>query len=158
VNAPKLSGQAGWYLARQLNDFKQGLRGAGVQDVYGKQMTAFAATLTDDQAVRNVVAYIGTLADQHSETTVKGDAAHGKTLYINCASCHGTDGQGIWATNAPRLAGMSDLYLARQLNNFRKGIRGAHRDDYHGAQMASMAQMLTDDKSVDDVVAYIRTL
>jgi len=158
VNAPKLSGQASWYLARQLDDFKQGLRGAGVQDVYGKQMTAFAGTLADDQAVRNIVSYIATLADQPAESTVKGNVEHGKSLYVTCASCHGTEGQGLWSTNAPRLSGMSDWYLARQLNNFRKGVRGAHREDFHGSQMASMSQMLTDDKSVDDVVAYIRTL
>ena len=158
VNAPKLSGQAGWYLARQLDSFKHGLRGSSVQDMYGKQMTAFAATLADDQAIRNVVSYIGTLKDERVENTVKGDAQHGKSLYVTCASCHGADGQGIWATNAPRLAGMSDWYLARQLENFRKGVRGAHREDFNGAQMASMAQMLTDEKSVNDVVAYIRTL
>jgi cytochrome c oxidase subunit 2 len=158
TNAPKLSGQASWYLTRQLNDFKQGQRGAGVQDIFGKQMTVFAATLPDDQAIRNVVAYIATLQDQRVENTLAGDAEHGKSLYTTCESCHGANGQGIWATNAPRLAGMSDWYLARQLDNFRKGIRGAHRQDFHGSQMASMAQMLTDEKAVNDVVAYIRTL
>jgi len=36
LNAPKLSSQAGWYLATQLRHFKQGIRGASDQDIYAK--------------------------------------------------------------------------------------------------------------------------
>ena len=31
---------------------------------------------------------------------------------------------------------MSDWYLARQLENFQHGLRGAHPQDFYGAQMA----------------------
>jgi cytochrome c oxidase subunit 2 len=61
LNAPKLSGQGDWYLKRQLNAFKHGARGTDDKDVYGKQMAPMAATLVDDAAVDNVVAYIETL-------------------------------------------------------------------------------------------------
>ena len=61
------------------------------------------------------------------------------------------------ATNAPRLKGMSDWYMVTQLKNFKQGIRGAHAKDMYGPQMASMAAMLTDDRAIDDVVAYINT-
>ena len=95
MNAPKLSGQAGWYLKRQLNYFKQGVRGADDKDVYGKQMAPMAATLADDAAIDNVVAYIKTLPDKPAPPTVTSNAAHGQELYVTCAACHGADGQGI---------------------------------------------------------------
>jgi len=158
MNAPKLAHQAGWYLARQLHNFKAGLRGADARDAYGAQMSPMAATLADAAAIKNVVAYIATLPDGPAPTTVHGDAARGQTLYTTCAACHGTAGQGIWATNAPRLAGMSDWYLARQLGNFQHGIRGTHLQDFSGAQMAQLAGALRDERSVNDVVAYVSTL
>ena len=67
-------------------------------------------------------------------------------------------GQGIWALNAPRLTDMSDWYLVRQLENFQHGVRGTHRQDYYGWQMATMADSLKDERSINDVVAYINTL
>ena len=39
-----------------------------------------------------------------------------------CTTCHGTDGKGNEGVEAPRLAGMEDWYLRRQLENFRAGI------------------------------------
>jgi cytochrome c oxidase subunit 2 len=89
---------------------------------------------------------------------VLGDPERGKSLYTTCSACHGTEGQGIWATNAPRLANMSDWYLQRQMHNFREGIRGKHPQDFHGAQMASMARVLADDRAINDVLDYLHTL
>lgn len=158
LNAPKLAHQASWYLARQLRNFKAGLRGADSRDAYGQQMSPMAATLADDAAIKNVVAYIATLPDAPPASTVSGDVAHGQSLYATCGACHGTAGQGVWATNAPRLAGMSDWYLARQLKNFQHGVRGGHAQDYAGAQMGQLADALRDERAVNDVVAYVGTL
>ncbi len=158
LNAPKLSGQGSWYLKRQLQYFKRGVRGAQDKDVYGKMMAPMAATLADETAIDNVVAYIKTLADKPASPTVKSDAAHGERIYVTCGACHGADGQGMQATNAPRLKGMSDWYLVTQLNNFKQGIRGAHPQDMYGSQMRSMAAMLSNEKATDDLVAYINTL
>ncbi len=158
LNAPKLAGQAGWYLARQLRSFKQGLRGRAEQDPIAGQMAPMAATLADDAAIRNVVAYIGSLPDAAPPATIRGDAARGQALYSTCAACHGVSGQGVWSTNAPRLAHMSDWYLKRQLENFRHGLRGAHPQDFNGAQMAAMARSLADEQAVNDVVAHIDAL
>jgi len=157
MNAPKLSGQGDWYLKRQLNYFKQGARGAHEKDVFGKQMAPMAATLADDAAMNNVVAYIKTLPDNPAQPTLKNNAANGRNLYLTCGTCHGSDGRGIQATNAPRLAGMSDWYMVTQLSNFRQGIRGAHPKDMYGPQMASMAAILSDEQSIKDLVAYINT-
>ena len=157
LNAPKLSGQGDWYLKRQLIYFKSGARGAHEQDVYGKQMAAMAATLADETAIDNVVAYIGTLPDAPAPGTLKNDAAEGRNRYVTCGTCHGRNGRGTQATNAPRLAGMSDWYMVRQLANFKQRIRGAHPKDPYGPQMVSMAEILPDDKAIADVVAYINT-
>ncbi len=157
INAPKLAGQAPWYLERQLMNFKQGVRGARDDDVYGKQMVGFAATL-DASAIKNVMAYLATLPDDRARPTVKGDISRGKSLYTTCAECHGPAGEGIWSTKAPRLAQMSDWYLARQLHNFRQGIRGSHPQDFQGAQMGFMARTLTHDEAISDLLAYIDSL
>jgi len=158
LNAPKLSGQAGWYLAQQLQDFKLGIRGGIGQDQYGRQMVAFAATLPDDAAIKNVVAYIASLPDLAPQGLVTGNPANGKQHYETCAYCHGSGGQGLWSTNAPRLAHMSDWYMKRQLQNFKQGVRGGHPQDFRGAQMAAMAKSLADDQAIDDVLKHIDSL
>ena len=158
LNAPKLAGQEAWYLKRQLNNYKAGLRGAHDDDIFGKQMAPMAATLVNDAAINNVIAHIQTLPDNPAPATIDGDVANGERLYTVCAYCHGKDAQGIQAINAPRMAGMTDWYLANQLRNFREGIRGGHAEDFYGMQMGFMGRTLHDDKVVDDVVAYINTL
>ena len=61
LNSPSLAGQQGAYLERQLVHFKSGMRGADAKDTYGMQMRGMAATLVDDTAIADVVAYIGSL-------------------------------------------------------------------------------------------------
>jgi cytochrome c oxidase subunit II len=158
MNAPKLTGQGDWYLKRQLQSFKNGTRGTHDKDVFGKMMAPMAATLADDAAINNVIAFIKTLPDTPAPATVNGTAKHGQESYETCAACHGADGRGAAATNAPRLKGMSDWYLLTQLNNFRQGIRGSHPKDLYGKQMSSMAAILTDEQATRDLVAYIDTL
>lgn len=158
LNAPKLAGQDTWYMKRQLQQYKQGTRGAHEDDTYGRQMAPMAMTLANDTAIDNVVAYIATLPDRPTEITINGNVERGKDIYRTCASCHGDEGQGIWAMNAPRQAGMTDWYLASQLENFKKGIRGNHPEDPYGSQMVRMAAALKDDQAINDVVAYINTM
>ncbi|MEO8303842.1 MAG: c-type cytochrome [Betaproteobacteria bacterium] len=157
LNAPKLAGQGDWYLKRQLQLFKSGARGGNEKDVFGKMMAPMAATLTDDAAVNNVVAYIKSLPDKPAPQTVKGNAKNGHDIFENCGACHGADARGIQAMNAPRLKGMSDWYLITQLKNFRHGIRGTDKKDIYGPQMALISEILHDDQLAIDIVAYINT-
>jgi cytochrome c oxidase subunit 2 len=157
LNAPKLSGQGDWYLQRQLKHYKQGARGTHARDVFGRTMAPMAATLSDDAAIDNVTAYIKTLPDNPAPATVKGNAKNGQQRYVNCGACHGSDGRGIQAMNAPGLKGMSDWYLVTQLKNFKEGIRGTHPQDMYGSQMALMAAILHDDQAINDLVSYINT-
>jgi len=158
MNGPKLAGQDSWYLRRQINGFKRGHRGVNPQDTYGQQMAPMAATLVNSTAIENVIAYIATLPDVPAPGTIEGDAVHGQKLYQGCVICHGPDGRGRFATSAPRYAGMSDWYLARQLKNFQDGIRGTHPDDKYGEQMGFMSKQLYSDQEIDDVVAYINSM
>ena len=154
LNGPKLSGLSDWYLTRQIENFKNGVRGATAP---GSTMVPMVASL-DDAAIANVVAYIGTLPDTPAPITIEGDAERGRQLYGTCAACHGADGAGNQALNAPRQSGINDWYLVRQLQDYKSGARGRHPQDAFGAQMAPMAGMLADDQAILDVVAYINTL
>ena len=162
LNSPRLSGQEAWYIDRQIHNFKHGIRGAHADDEYGQQMAPMAAVLADANAIRNVSHYIQSLPvdifEQEDALAKRGEAERGKKLYVTCGTCHGRNGEGNYATNSPRLTGQQDWYLKRQLNNFKQGIRGAHRKDLFGPQMGSMSRMLRNEKDIDDVVAYINTL
>lgn len=158
LNAPKLAGMDSWYLRRQLQNYKPGIRGSDPSDVLGAQMRGMAATLADDTAIRNVVAYIATFPDVAATPTIMGDSRRGEELYATCVNCHGKSGQGIWAMNAPRIAGMSDWYTARQLHDFRDGIRGSHPLDFYGRQMAQISKMLDEEQEINDLVAYMNDL
>ncbi len=158
LNAPRLAGQAGWYLERQIDAFQKGLRGTRPGDTYGMQMRPMAMTLTDATAVDNVIAYIESLPDVPAQATIQGDVAAGNAAYGMCAACHGQQGQGLQQMGGPRLAGQSDWYLKRQIKSFQQGLRGYDPADTFGNQMKPMANILSSDKAIDDVLAYVDTL
>ena len=159
LNAPKINGLQSWYLERQLKYYQQGIRGADDADTYGRQMAPMAAMLNSDDAIRNMAAYISQLPVTDAPSTISGDATRGMSIYnANCAACHGADGSGSWATDAPRIAGMSDWYMATQLKNFKAKIRGAHADDDYGEQMVSFSTAMKNEAQMNDVIAYLNTL
>ncbi len=158
MNAPRLAGLPAWYIGRQIKYYQQGIRGAHEQDTYGQQMAPMAMTLTDDMSIRHVTSYIDSLDVAPTQTTITGDADRGARHYNTCGACHGAKAEGNYALNAPRLAGQEDWYLKRQLENFRKGIRGSHKSDVFGHQMVLMARTLQDEQAVNDMLAYLNTL
>ncbi len=62
LKAPPLVGQNDWYIVAQLKKFKDGLRGTDAGDVTGQQMRAMANVLGDEKAMRDVAAYLRSLA------------------------------------------------------------------------------------------------
>ena len=62
LNSPRLTNQHDWYLLRQLKNFKAGIRGKDPKDTFGAQMVPMAMTLADEQAMKDVIAYINSLA------------------------------------------------------------------------------------------------
>ncbi|MES0874634.1 c-type cytochrome [Sinimarinibacterium thermocellulolyticum] len=158
MNAPRLAGQDAWYLIRQLAYFKSGVRGAHADDTHGQQMRAFASMLVDRAAMADLAAYIETFPVPPPVISVDGNPQRGARVWRNCAACHGNEGQGIQATQAPRLAGIDDWYLQRQLDNFRRGIRGRHPDDAYGWQMTEMAKLVRGEDATRDLIAHINML
>ena len=159
LNAPQIAGQEPWYLERQLNNFKGGIRGANPKDTYGMQMRPMALTLANDQAVSDMAAFLSSMpVSKSSESTVKGDTSAGKASYMICQTCHGPKGGGNRALNSPNLTGLQDWYIVRQLKNFKAGIRGTKSGDLFGMQMRPMAMTLANDAAINNVTAYIATL
>ncbi len=157
--APAIAGLHKEYVLRQLNNFRDGVRGAHPDDVYGLRMRAMARTLRNDADVEAVAAYIDSLQPVVPTPTLKeGDAARGKVLFATCAACHGKAGQGNLAVNAPALNYSNDWYQLTQIRNFRSGVRGTKAADTFGAQMRPMAMTLPNEQAILDVIAYIGTL
>ena len=73
------------------------------------------------------------LADQ-----AVADAATGRDLSRGCAVCHGANGIGT-APNNPNLAGQTEFYLIKQMQDFRDGRR-------ENEQMSIIAETLTDEE------------
>lgn len=159
LKAPRLAHLETVYIVAQLEKFRAGVRGGPKSSSSAQQMAGMAATLASDQAVHDVAAYIATLDAPDAVATLEGDAAVGGDYYNQfCGACHGPSAQGNVALNSPRLSGADDWYLREQLKAFRAGTRGMHPDDRTGKQMRAMAGLLPDDKTVDDVVVFIRDI
>ena len=157
-HSPKISGQEEWYLARQLENFGNDLRGAHDGERWARQMNFHVKDFTQAQ-LDSFVSYIVTLEDNPSKATIEADTTRGKQIYIQtCLACHGEIGMGNQELNAPRLAGMTDWYMVTQLQKFRTGLRGDHLDDTYGLQMVPFAKALPDEQAVLEVVAYINRL
>jgi cytochrome c553 len=61
LGAPRIAGVDDWYLATELRKFRSGVRGTSPKDREGRLMRPMARTLADEDAIRNVVAYVETL-------------------------------------------------------------------------------------------------
>jgi len=78
-----------------------------------------------------------------------GDAAAGKGKSMMCAACHGT--AGISAVPMyPNLAGQKEMYLAKQLKDFKSGKRN---DPTMKGMVASLS-----DADMDNLAAYYASM
>lgn len=58
-----LANTSDWYLLKQLENFRAGVRGAAKGDQSGAMMRPMAMTLADEQAMKDVIAHIMTLSE-----------------------------------------------------------------------------------------------
>jgi cytochrome c oxidase subunit 2 len=158
VSAPALGGQQPWYLERQIQNFRSGIRGAASGDTHGATMAAMTGGLASAETVADVVAYIQTLPTANPAATFTADKQKGKEAFAACAACHGEKAQGNAQLNAPSLTTLDDWYQLRQLQAFKSGLRGTHTDDVYGQQMRPMASILANDAEMRNVIAYIASL
>ncbi len=87
-----------------------------------------------------MLAHVHASASDEESVDVAALAAQispGAQLYLfkGCHACHGLQGEGVAQKHGPRLAGLPENYLVRQLEHFQQGIRGASFEDLYGRQM-----------------------
>ena len=85
------------------------------------------------------------LASFSSSIIAAGDAEAGQTKSATCMGCHGLAGNSDIAT-FPKLAGQGEVYLLKQLQNFKSGER-------NNAIMAGVASLLSE-QDMMDIAAY----
>jgi cytochrome c oxidase subunit 2 len=90
----------------------------------------------------------------HAASAAEGD----KLFKAQCAACHGANGAGNAALQAPPLAGTDKEYVVRQLRNFRSRARGGAAPQGAAAAMQAVALSLPDDSAVLALAGYIATL
>lgn len=111
------------------------------------------------QGVRiGLVGLVAMAAGWAAGPALAADVAAGQAAYAVCAACHGQQGEGNLAMNAPKLAGQEDWYLRRQIEAYQQGLRGTANGDVYGMQMRPMAMAVSDPVALDNLIAYIGTL
>lgn len=159
VLAPSIAGLPQWYVEAQLMKFRAMKRGYHFDDLPGLRMRPMAMSLPTENDVKIVAAYIAQMPrTAHAATIQGGDVNKGKTYFQTCIACHGADGAGNQALNAPAIAGADDWYLFDQLVKYKTKQRGDPAVDAIGATMQAMTATLPDEQAMKDVVAYIKTL
>lgn len=154
---PKIAGQHGQYIARQLALYKSGER----QDPV---MMGFAATLSE-QDMRDIGAYFQ--AQKPKPDVVDPElAVVGQALYRGgdakrgipaCTACHGPSGHGMPGPAYPALAGQHSEYTDLQLKRFRDGTVYGSTENINAAIMSGVSKNLTD-ADIAAVAAYIKGL
>jgi cytochrome c553 len=152
VANPKLAGQVGPYLHKQLVDFTTPSRQQPV-------MTTYAKMLSEEEKT-NIAAWLSTQQPKQGAARNKDTVELGRKIYRGgiadrgvaaCASCHGATGSGIPA-QYPRLAGQHQDYTFTQLQAFKSGARN------NSPQMGTLAKRMSDEemKAVADYIAGLK--
>lgn len=127
-NIPMIGGQHPEYIVSALQAYRSQTRGH-------KTMQAQASNLTDED-MADIAAFYGSIAGNSRPSLVnKLEAKAGKEKSVQCASCHGANGDGDQST-FPKLAGQYENYLVQALKGYRSG-------DRQNAIMAGFATNLT---------------
>jgi cytochrome c553 len=139
---PKLAGQRPDYIAKQVQDFRDGRRGND-----GGQMAAIASEIGDDELAKTA-AYFAALPAPPPDASLATKTAEwrrGAALYqdgdaaagiVRCRSCH--DEAEADRPRGPFLKAQHAAYLTKQLRDWRAGART------NGVEMPRIAAKLSD--------------
>jgi len=96
---------------------------------------------------RTLAAVFGvvTLSLVSVSASAAGDPAAGEAKAVTCSACHGADGNSM-VPNFPKLAGLGEKYLLKQMKDIRDGRRPV-------ATMAGQVDNMTD-QDLADIAAY----
>jgi cytochrome c553 len=143
---PRIGGQYFPVLARQLVQFRHGLR-------WDFRMENFAGRhrLPDAQAIADVADYVSRLEDPTPAGIGSGElTAHGADVYFrSCESCHGASGQGDPQRVVPKIGGQHYQYLRRQIHDAVEG----RRPGFPAFHVKLLASLEYDD--IDGVADYL---
>ncbi len=81
VGAPNIAGMKEWYVERELDKFRAGVRGMHFNDVEGMRMRPMALSLTSEDDVKAVAHYVETLPSVRHASSLPGDPKSGEALY-----------------------------------------------------------------------------
>jgi len=137
---PKLAGQYGAYITKELRNFQAGTR--------VHQIMSDVAKTINDEDLADISAYFA------SRKKMKGNGSDNKLgeqlflhgdmsrMMVACVNCHGVRGKGKTPTNPvfPVIGGQQKEYLRIQLTNFRAG----DRTNSPGGVMNIITQRMTD--------------
>jgi len=90
-----------------------------------------------------VLALLATMSQ--AAELLKGDAAAGEGKAVTCGACHGADGNSV-VPNFPKLAGLGEKYLLKQMQDIRDGRRMV-------AAMAGQVDNMSD-QDLADIAAF----
>lgn len=157
--APPISGLPAWYIESQLVKYRAEIRGSHFDDGPGMRMKPMAMTLPSEQDVKEMSDYIAAMKPApNAAAAIKGFGPNAAGTFGLCMACHGADGSGNKALNAPPIAGQPDWYVYEQLRKFKSGARGSNPRDVTGSQMRAIALGLGDDNALHDLARYVADL
>jgi cytochrome c553 len=116
---PRIAGQHASVIAKQLLDYRHGLRWDTRMEAVARQHL-----LASDQQVADLAAYARRARRTASAVGSGEHTREGQVLYLaRCGACHGPDGIGSNLRVVPELGGQDYDYLLRQLHDAVEGRR-----------------------------------
>jgi len=154
---PRLTGQSGWYMYKQLVDYASGDRPNDVMGSIAKRLT--------EREMEAVAAYYSAIDAPYREAPGRVDASTlqwgGQLGAVGsaekgipaCVNCHGPSGTGN-PPSVPYLAGQYAGYMSHQLRLWKRGVR----DNDALNVMSSIASKMTEDdmRAVSEYYARVR--
>lgn len=151
---PKLAGQYGGYIIKQVLDYQAGTRSHQI-------MNAMAGTIDTDEDLADIAAYFAIQRKMKGKRFT--DNQLGKFIYSNgdvdkkrvaCVNCHGVWGRGLDPKTSmfPVIGGQHKEYIKKQLYDFRDNTR----TNSATGVMSTIARSMTD-AEIEAVSEYVST-
>ena len=99
------------------------------------------------------LALLALLASPAARPAAPDAVALGREKYVQCASCHGSDGRSTVIPQYPKIGGQSAPYVVNALKAYRDG----RRLGTFAAVMAEVAKPLSD-ADIVNLAAYVESL
>lgn len=154
---PRLAGQAGWYMYKQLIDYASGARPNDVMSGIAQRLTEYEMEAVSVYYAALDAPHAPVIGDIDAETLqwggqlgAVGSAERGIPA---CVNCHGPSGSGL-PPSVPYLAGQYANYMTHQLELWAEGVRD---NDAMGVMSAIATRMTPEDmRAVSEYYARVR--